>query len=200
MAKAIKSGLGNALGLGLAMATGVEQRKQNRAKDAALRAKLGLPPIEEDISPLEKGVNWVKGKASEVMGNMASSLPGAASGAASGAGVSAGVSAGDTVGLVDRLMAGNIDQAGSEANQRWGSGKALIDEAMASAPVTERSLRAPTEMDVVQNSPTPASEAMQAQDYASGYTLGSDPKAELVPFQSAQGPAQFDADLAMGRD
>lgn len=197
MAKAMKSGLGNALGLGLAMATGIEQRKQNRAKDAALRAKLGLPPMEEDISPLEKGVNWVKGKASEVMGNVASSLPGAGVSAGVSAGSSAG--AGDTVGLVDRLMAGNIDQAGSEANQRWGSGKALIDEAMASAPVTERSRQAPTEMDVVQNSPTPASEAMQAQDYASGYTLGSDPKAELVPFQSAQGPAQFD-DLAMGRD
>jgi len=46
---------------------------------------------------------------------------------------------GGSVGLLERLRAGNVDEPGSEANMRWGSGKKAMDAAVAA----EQASRAP---------------------------------------------------------
>lgn len=62
-----------------------------------------LTPPAEKPSPLAKAVKWIGDK-----------LPSAGPAAADGD---------DAVGLVERLKAGNIDEVGSEAYNRWGAGK-----------------------------------------------------------------------------
>ena len=53
----------------------------------------------------------------------------------------------DNVGIVDRFKAGNIDQPGSEANMRWGSGKAGMDEAGAALDESNASAPAMSDAD-----------------------------------------------------
>lgn len=77
------------------------------AQRLAWYRKMNQTPPTEKPSPLAKAVKWIGDK-----------LPAAAPIPATAA-----ASQDDTVGLIERLKAGNIDQVGSEAYNRWGAGK-----------------------------------------------------------------------------
>lgn len=77
--------------------------------------KYGIEPPPAKPSPLGRAVQWVSDK----LGSTSS--PATAPGQAP--------KATDGVGLIERLRAGNIDEYGSEAYNRWGQGKADGDAA-----------------------------------------------------------------------
>ena len=84
------------------------------AERLAWYKKMNLTPPVAKPSPLSRAVKWI----GEKLGTPAA--PAAPATAAN---------PGDTVSLIDRLKAGNIDQVGSEAYNRWGQGKADGDAA-----------------------------------------------------------------------
>lgn len=94
-------------GLGLAYAQGVMLKKQRDHQDL-MDVKLGLKTATtEDSSWLDKGVDHIKNLFSSKEVNPET----------------APATHSDSTGLFDRLSAGNIDQVGSEAYNRWGQGK-----------------------------------------------------------------------------
>lgn len=111
----------NIAGLGVAAYVGQSRRKSDFDRTNQLRLKNGLPELPWEDAPIDKAMNWAgekfktwtspdTAKAPEVTAN-AAELPAIPGGS-------------EEVGLWERLKAGNIDQEGSEAYNRWGKGKA----------------------------------------------------------------------------
>ncbi len=90
--------------------------------------KYGIEPPPAKPSPLGRAVQWVSDKLGQVQASSTAQAP-----------EQEPKAAGD-VGLIERLKAGNIDEYGSEAYNRWGRGKAdgdaaeLTREAVRAAP------------------------------------------------------------------
>lgn len=79
------------------------------ARRLAWYKKMNLTPPPAKASPLSRAAKWV--------GDKLAATPPATPPAAP-------VATGDSVSLIERLKAGNIDQVGSEAYNRWGAGRA----------------------------------------------------------------------------
>lgn len=167
-----------AAGLGLGLMAH-KTRQSNEAARRARYAKLGIPYPEPEASPLDKVVDWVKSKA-----------PAATDQAAA--------PSGDGAGLLDRLKAGNIDQPGSEAYNRWGQGKAdgdaaeLVREsrrvtpagATSGAVTAEQQSAVPAQVDASITAARERAELITRDDWDNG---PSDPLREPAPFVSSQG-------------
>ena len=100
--------------------------------------KLGIEPPPVKPSPLKRAAQWVQEKLAPAASTAAPA--GAAAPSASPA------SSPDDVGLIERLKAGNIDQPGSEAYNRWGAGRAAGD---ASELAREAARTSPTDSPVI---------------------------------------------------
>ena len=94
-------------GLGLSSMPGQSMTEEQRM---AWYKKLGIEPPPAKASPLRRAAQWVQERLTPAMDT--SAAPAAAPAASTG-----------DVGLMERLKAGNIDDYGSEAYNRWGQGK-----------------------------------------------------------------------------
>ncbi len=78
------------------------------AQRLAWYKKMNLTPPPAKASPLSRAAKWVGDKLAATPPATPPATP---------------VATGDSVSLIERLKAGNIDQVGSEAYNRWGAGK-----------------------------------------------------------------------------
>ena len=111
----------NIAGLGLATYMGQARRKSDFDRTNQLRLKNGLPELPWEDAPIDKAATWIGDKFKEWTGPAKAAEVPAAVKATEAPFVPGGS---EDVGLWERLKAGNIDQEGSEAYQRWGKGKA----------------------------------------------------------------------------
>ena len=82
------------------------------AQRLAWYKKMNLTPPPAKASPLSRAAKWVGDKLAATPPATPPETPPATP-----------VATGDSVSLIERLKAGNIDQVGSEAYNRWGAGK-----------------------------------------------------------------------------
>lgn len=167
------SGLAGAAGLAGAVALGRQGRAKKLARDNAYRAKLGLPALEDEPAPIDKAITWVKDKFSSAPATP--DTPQVAAPAASS----------EEVGLLERLKAGNIDQAGSEAYNRWGQGK-IDGDAAELAREAQRTTPEQAPMKLADPVDDPAT---RRSDYETSWQKDSpDPTALPDKFVSSQSP------------
>lgn len=98
--------------------TSADLAKMTDAQRLAWYRKMNQTPPAERPSPLAKAVKWIGDKLG------APAVPAVPAGNPGNPG-----NPGNGVSLVERLKAGNIDQVGSEAYNRWGQGKVDGDAA-----------------------------------------------------------------------
>jgi len=133
----------NIAGLGLATYIGKARRKSDFDRMNQLRLKNGLPELPWEDAPIDKAMNWVGDKFKTWTGPDAAKAPEAKAPTTPGGS--------EDVGLWERLKAGNIDQEGSEAYNRWGKGKAEGERRVADLDESSR-LEAKKEFDNLQAS------------------------------------------------
>lgn len=126
---------GNIAGLGVAAYIGQQRRKNDHELINKERLKLGLPALEYEEAPIDKAFDWVGDKVKSWTTTDTPVAPDAPTTPAVG---TPSVGGGDDVGLWERLKAGNIDQEGSEAYNRWGKGKQLADQRVAGLEESSR--------------------------------------------------------------
>ena len=117
-------------GLAAATVLGRKTQQQDLARRNKMRAANGLEPIADQEAPIDKAINWVSDKFKSTP-KVDATGPVAAAPKASAGGS-------EDVGLWERLKAGNIDEAGSEAYNRWGQGKTNGDAAVADLDESSR--------------------------------------------------------------
>lgn len=135
-------------GLGLSL---LPDRSMTEEQRLAWYKKYNIEPPPVKPSPLKRAAQWVQEK-------LATSPSAAAPVSSSTPAASA-----NDVGLMERLKAGNIDQYGSEAYNRWGQGKTDGD---ASELAREAARTAPTDAPPQVDSPVITKEMFdQAPEY-----------------------------------
>lgn len=108
----------NIAGVAAAAYMGNKKRKSEFNQANQWRAKYGIEEVPWEDSPLDNAVSWVGGKLKSLAPDAGAPLADAVAPVGE-----APIAADDDVTLWERLKAGNIDQEGSEAYQRWGKGK-----------------------------------------------------------------------------
>lgn len=108
-------------GLAAATVLGRKTKQQDLARRNKMRVANGLDPIEDQPAPIDKAINWVSDKFK--------STPKVDATGPVTAAIAAPAGGSEDVGLWERLKAGNIDEAGTDAYNRWGQGKTDGDAA-----------------------------------------------------------------------
>ena len=142
----MSNALANIAGLAAATLLGRKTQQQDLARRNKMWVANGLEPIADQEAPIDKAINWVSDK-------FKSTPKVDATGPVTEAPL-APAGGSEDVSLWERLKAGNIDQAGSEAYNRWGQGKAdgdavreLDDASRESATMTTEQWDAAPDMD-----------------------------------------------------
>lgn len=138
-------------GLGLSSLPGSAATEEQRL---AWYRKHNIEPPPVKPSPLKRAAKWIGDRLAQTPGDAAAQQAPTAEG----------------VGLVERLKAGNIDEYGSEAYNRWGQGKADGDVAELAREAARTTPGSPSATpDVVAAAPEPETMTPEMWDNAPLY-------------------------------